>query len=127
MTTYIHPIREQIEQLMSQGYKGPIVMVNLLKFKPDGGRETYEKYYEANKKLSYGKTITRVVYRGHGLMPLIGPEEWDEIALYEYASIQAFLDMARNPEYQEVAKYRTEALLDSRLYCTIEKETFDSQ
>jgi len=121
MTTYIHPSREQLESLMAQGYKGPIVMVNLLKYKPDGGRETYEKYYQATKALSFGQEISRVVYRGRGLMPFIGQEEWDEVALYEYVSIQAFLDMIQNPKYQEAVKLRTEAVLDSRLYCTIEQ------
>ena len=67
------------------------------------------------------KAITRIVYRGDGLMPVIGEEEWDEIALYEYPSIEAFIAMNRNKEYQAVVPYRTEALIDSRLYCTIPK------
>ena len=33
-----------------------------------------------------GKAITRTAYRGNGLMPVIGEEEWDEIALYEYGN-----------------------------------------
>jgi uncharacterized protein (DUF1330 family) len=122
MMSYLLPTPEQFKQLMAQGYKGPIVMVNLLKFKPDGGAESYRKYYEATKKLMEGKGINRVVYRGKGLMPVIGEEEWDEIALYEYDSIEAFIHMNRNKEYQAVVPYRTEALLDSRLYCTIPKE-----
>jgi len=122
MMPYLLPTPEQFKQLMAQGYKGPIVMVNLLKFKPDGGAESYRKYYEATKKLMEGKGINRVVYRGKGLMPVIGEEEWDEIALYEYDSIEAFIHMNRNKEYQAVVPYRTEALLDSRLYCTIPKE-----
>jgi uncharacterized protein (DUF1330 family) len=104
---------------MAQKYKGPIVMVNLLKFKPDGGAESYQKYFEESKKIVQGKYITRTIYRGDGLMTVIGGEEWDEIALYEYPSIETFIDMNRNKEYLEIVKYRTEALLDSRLYCTI--------
>jgi len=118
---FIMPTQDQFKQLMSQEYKGPIVMVNLLKFKPDGGAESYRKYYEATKELMQGKAITRNVYRGDGLMPVIGEEEWDEIALYEYPSIEAFVEMNRNKEYQAVVHYRTEALIDSRLYCTIPK------
>ena len=119
MQTFIMPTEDQFKQLMSQGYKGPIVMVNLLKFKPDGGAESYRKYYEATKELMFGKAITRVVYRGNGLMPVIGEEEWDEIALYEYPSIDAFLEMNSDQRYQEVLPLRTNALTDSRLYCTI--------
>jgi len=116
---FIMPTRDQFKKLMSQNYKGPIVMVNLLKFKPDGGAESYRKYYEATTALMFGKAITRVVYRGNGLMPVIGHEEWDAIALYEYPSINAFIDMNRNKDYLEVVHYRTEALEDSRLYCTV--------
>jgi uncharacterized protein (DUF1330 family) len=119
---FIMPTQDQFKQLMSQDYKGPIVMVNLLRFKPDGGAESYKKYYEATKQIMEGKGISRIVYRGNGLMPVIGEEEWDEIALYEYDSINAFIAMNRNKEYQSVVHYRTEALLDSRLYCTIPKE-----
>ena len=119
MTTYIMPTPDQFKQLMSQDYKGPIVMVNLLKFKPDGGAESYRKYYEATTELMAGKAITRIVYRGNGLMPVIGEEKWDEIALYEYPSIEAFLEMNRDKRYQDVVPLRTDALIDSRLYCTI--------
>ncbi len=71
--------------------------------------------------LMLGKAITRVVYRGNGLMPVIGEEEWDEIALYEYPSIEAFIEMSRNKEYQAVVHYRSDALVDSRLFCTVPK------
>ena len=118
---FIMPTQDQFKQLISQDYKGPIVMVNLLKFKPDGGAESYRKYYEATKELMQGKAITRNVYRGDGLMPVIGDEVWDEIALYEYPSIEAFIEMNRDKRYQAVVHYRTEALADSRLYCTIPK------
>lgn len=118
----IGPTPENIQRLIAQGYQGPVVMVNLLKFKPDGGNELYQKYYQGTKELMMGKAITRAVYRGDGLQPIIGDEEWDEIALYEYPSISAFIEMGQNKEYQEVVKMRTEAVLDSRLFCTIPKE-----
>jgi len=119
MTSYIMPTPDQFRQLRSQDYKGPIVMVNLLKFKPDGGAESYKKYYETTTELMAGKAITRIVYRGNGLMPVIGEEEWDEIALYEYPSIDAFMEMQMDKQYQAAVPFRTDALLDSRLYCTI--------
>jgi len=118
---FIAPTRDQFKQLMAQNYKGPIVMVNLLKFKPDGGAESYGKYYEEVTKLMYGKAITRIVYRGKSLMPVIGDEQWDEIALYEYRSIDAFIEMNKNKDYLGIVHYRTDALDDSRLYCIVPK------
>ena len=120
--TYILPAGERIQQLLAQDHKGPVVMVNLLKFKPDGGKEMYQKYYEGTRELMMGKAITRAVYRGDGLQPVIGDEEWDEIALYEYPSIQAFIEMGQDKDYLEIGKLRTEALLDSRLFYTTPKE-----
>jgi hypothetical protein len=90
---FIIPTRDQFKKLMSQNHKGLIVMVNLLKFKPDAGEESYRKYYAATVALMFGKAITRSVYRGKGLMPVIGNEEWDAIALYEYPSIDSFIEM----------------------------------
>ena len=119
MKSHIMPTPDQFKQLMSQGYKGPIVMVNLLKFKPDGGAESYRKYYQATKELMADKAITRTIYRGNGLMPVIGEEEWDQVGLYEYPSIDAFIEMNRDKRYQDVVPLRTNALIDSRLYCTI--------
>ncbi|MCK9275246.1 MAG: DUF1330 domain-containing protein [Syntrophales bacterium] len=119
---FILPTKDQFKELMSQEYKGPIVMVNLLKFKPNGGAESYQKYYEATKSLMFGKAITSVVFRGKGLLPVIGNEKWDAIALYEYPSIDAFIDMNRDKDYQAIVHYRTDALEDSRLYCTAPEE-----
>ncbi|MDH4267052.1 MAG: hypothetical protein OEW45_15580 [Deltaproteobacteria bacterium] len=50
---FIMPTQDQFKKLMSQQYKGPTVMVNLLKFKPGGGAESYRKYYEATKELLF--------------------------------------------------------------------------
>ena len=55
----------------------------------------------------------------NGLMPVIGHEEWDAIALYEYPSISAFIEMNRDKAYQDIVHYRSDALEDSRLYCTV--------
>jgi uncharacterized protein (DUF1330 family) len=82
-------------------------------------RELYRKYYQATKELMADKAITRTIYRGNGLMPVIGEEEWDQVGLYEYPSIDAFIEMNRDKRYQDVVPLRTNALIDSRLYCTI--------
>ena len=119
---FIVPTNERLQQLQAEAYKGPIVMVNLLKFKPDGGAALYEKYYRAVTKLALGRLITGTAFLGTGLMPVIGDEEWDEVILVEYPSIAAFLEMLQNKEYQTYAQWRSESLLDSRLYCTVPKD-----
>lgn len=113
----IDPTPQQFSELSRAPIEGPVVMLNLLKFKPDGGRESYEKYGElAAPHLK--KAGGRVLYQGDGRTTVIGEDGWDEVLLVEYPSRKAFLDMVTDPDYQAFTHYRTHALADSRLYCT---------
>jgi uncharacterized protein (DUF1330 family) len=114
---FIEPTREQFEQLMALDQDQPIVMVNLLRFKPDGGRATYTKYLELSRKCAEN-VDANLVYYGECLMPVIGNEEWDAVLLAEYPSIDAFIQMQRDKEYQATVVHRSESLADSRLYVT---------
>jgi len=93
----------------------PVVMLNLLAFKPDGGRERY---------LEYGTAVTpmveraggRIVFAGAPARALIGDDSWDLVALVEYPSRQAFLEMIGSEPYRAVAHLRTEALARGELH-----------
>jgi uncharacterized protein (DUF1330 family) len=111
------PTPEQFKAFTELQDEGPIVMVNLLKFRPDGGRDSYRTYAEKFQKLMGPKGV-ELLYRGSAVMSLIGEEEWDEVIVVKYPSRDSFVEMAMNEAYQEIAKYRTEALLDSRLILT---------
>lgn len=113
----IDPTPQQFSELSKAPIEGPVVMLNLLKFKPDGGRESYEKYGElAAPHLE--KSGGKVLYHGEGRTTVIGEDGWDLVILVQYPSRQAFLDMVTHPDYQAITQYRTDALVDSRLYCT---------
>jgi uncharacterized protein (DUF1330 family) len=111
------PTPEQFKAFTELKDEGPIIMVNLLKFKPDGGRESYQTYGEKFQEMMAPKGV-EVLYLGHAVMTLIGEEEWDEVIVVKYPSRDSFVEMATNEAYQEIAKYRTEGLLDSRLILT---------
>jgi uncharacterized protein (DUF1330 family) len=97
------------------GSGGPVVMLNLLALKPDGGLEKYKEYGEAVAPL-LEKAGGRVLFSGVGGAALIGSEqEWDLVALVEYPDRAAFLGMIGSPEYQAIAHLRTEALTASEL------------
>lgn len=115
--SHIDPVGEQMKAFQSMPCDGPIVMINLLKFKPKGGRESYAKYGENTTPL-LAKHGGRVLYHGKGRMTVIGGEEWDTAILVEYPSRDAFFDMVTSDAYQSHVHYRTEALEDSRLICT---------
>ena len=97
------------------GDAGPVVMLNLLAFKPEGGRERYMEYGAAVAPL-LEKTGGRIAFAGDAAPAVIGGEGWDVVALVEYPSRQAFLDMIGSPEYQAIAHLRTEALLKGELH-----------
>jgi uncharacterized protein (DUF1330 family) len=94
---------------------GPVVMLNLLRFKPDGGAERYAEYGAAVAPI-LAKVGGEIVFAGQATPALIGEGEWDLVALARYPSRQAFLDMVSSPEYQEIAHLRTEALVASELH-----------
>lgn len=113
----IDPTREQISTLSKSAIEGPVVMINLLRFKPDGGRESYAEY----SKRAAGhleRAGGRVLYHGEGRQTVIGEDRWDSVLIVEYPSRKAFLDMVMHPDYQAFTHFRTNALTDSRLYCT---------
>ncbi len=97
------------------GESAPVVMLNLLAFKPDGGRERYEEYGEAVAP-SLEKVGGRIVFAGAPAQALLGEDSWDLVVLVEYPTRQAFLDMIGSDEYQAIGHLRTEALLRGELH-----------
>lgn len=107
--------REFLERSRT-GDDGPVVMLNLLALKPDGGLEKY---------MEYGAAVTpileeiggRPLYSARCSRALIGGDRvWDLVLLVEYPSRAAFLGMIGSPEYQEIAHLRTEAITASELH-----------
>jgi len=101
---------------------GPLVMVNLLKFKAraeysDGtdshltGAEAYARYGAAVSKLVEGLG-GKIRYSGAVTGLLLGEVEdlWDAVALAEYPSLAAFREMAMSPQMQAIEHHRKAGL-----------------
>jgi len=97
------------------GEDAPVVMLNLLAFEADGGRERYEEYGEAVAPL-LAKVGGRILFLGDPDTALLGDAAWDLVVLVEYPSRAAFLEMTGSEEYQRIAHLRTEALTRSELH-----------
>ena len=116
------PDEQQIKGFLEPGAEGPIYMVNLLKFKPkaeypDGrasdlsGRDAYMLYAdgvaplvaEVGGALGFMADIQRLA---------IGEVEelWDEVAVVEYPSRAAMLEMMQLPAMAEIAVHRQAGL-----------------
>jgi uncharacterized protein (DUF1330 family) len=98
----------------------PVVMINLLKFHEDGGREHYAQY--AREVAPHLQRVgANVRYGGTTPVNIIGDGErpwWDAILVVEYPSPQAFTDMVTDPGYQQVHQHRAAALQQGDLVAT---------
>lgn len=115
----VDPRGADLKRYLAEDPGGPVVMLNLLRFKPDGGRERYQEYVEHFRRTS-APHGAEVVYAGDGSTALVAEpgQSWDAVLLVRYPSRQAFSDMVRDEEYQKGSALRTEALEEAVLQAT---------
>ena len=130
---FVEPDQSAMAAFFRAPPAGPIVMLNLLRFRetadyreapelapaaPISGAEAYARYMEhsqpfvdeaGGRVLFYGKA-TRYGY-------LIGPRDecWDAVLLVQQPSAEVFLSFASNVAYLAGLAHRQAALSDSRL------------
>jgi len=90
---------------------------------PDGRKATGAEAYAAYGRESgpvFKRLGGRIVWQGRFELMLIGPSEgrWDHCFIAEYPSVEAFVEMIRDPVYREAVKHRQAAVEDSRLIRT---------
>jgi uncharacterized protein (DUF1330 family) len=108
----LEPTPDQFAALAARPADETFVMINLLQFKADGGRESYRRYTRevAPHLQRVGGTVH---YAGASPSVVIGDGEkpwWDAIIVVEYPSPAAFLDMVSNEEYLKVHEHRAAGL-----------------
>jgi uncharacterized protein (DUF1330 family) len=134
--SYLEPTQESGRQFFAQGITGPIVMLNLLRFRatadysatpdlappsPITGEEAYRRYMEHTLP-HLERSGGNLLFFARGGAFLIGPsnERWDAAMLVAQKSSAAFLAFASNPEYLAGIGHRLAALEDSRLLPLVE-------
>lgn len=115
--TQVSPTNEQISQLMAYPKDTPIVMTNIIKFKAmtENGNETGEAAYMRylkNVQPFVAKAEATLIWKGTVAATVIGDPQNapDMIFLVEYPTVQHFLNMILDPEYQKITIDRTSAL-----------------
>ena len=115
----IAPEPEQIEELMKGPAEGPVVMVNLLRFKkeadaPDEGLTGEEAYGRYGAQMVQWVTSqgARLIWSGRVDSLVIGDtdEYFHAIALMEYPSRAEFLRIIGDPRVAEFSVHRTAGL-----------------
>jgi len=125
MTSYIDPTKEIFAAFRENNREGPIEMLNLVQLRAtakyeDGTKATGAEAYAAYGRESgpvFARLGGRIVWQGKFELMLIGPqsERWDHCFIAQYPSVQAFVEMIRDPVYREAVKHRQAAVEDSRL------------
>lgn len=116
----VDPSGKDLKRLLEEDPGGPVVMLNLLRFKPDG-KASYQAYLGALEETFLPRCGGRVVYVGEGSTAVIAEpgQSWDMVLMVEYPSRRAFSAMVADPDYQRVTHLRTEALLEAVLQATV--------
>lgn len=113
----IVPNLDQFQQLAASPEAGPVVMLNLLKFKPraegeeGSGAAAYARYGEQVVKM-LERQGGKILWMGRGDQVLIGDpaEDWDTVVLVWYPSRKAFIEMVTRPEYEQIHQHREHGL-----------------
>jgi uncharacterized protein (DUF1330 family) len=114
----IRPNKQQFVELANAPDEGPVVMLNLLKFKAvasDGtsrGADEYGKYGDTAVRMVEERG-GKVLWAGRAEQVLIGEadaNDWDSVALVQYPSRKAFIEMVTTPEYEQAHEHRESGL-----------------
>ncbi len=105
-------IEDAFERFLNDDDGQPVVMLNLLRFREDGGRERYAEYLAVATPI-VARFGTEIVYVGNGLPALSAEpgQAWDAVALVRYPNRRAFADMAMDADYRDKAAPMREAAL----------------
>ena len=129
----IVPTPKQIQAMAEKGPEGPMVMVNLLKYRAKAdyvldraeakenlsGRDAYQRYgmVALQQVMKRGGSV---VWAGPQKFVMVGDEagnDWDEVVCVRYPSREAFLNMTQDPDYLAAHYHREAGLERTSLLC----------
>lgn len=126
----LQPTGEQLKSFVDDPHDGPIVMINLLKFRDKAlygeedpefgegltGREAYARYGAGVAALSSDPQIgITTLHVGRTARFLIGEGDWDTVAIAQYPSRKHMARMMADPRYQAAHRHRAAGLLHQDL------------
>ena len=128
----VMPTPMQLQAMIESGPDGPIVMVNLLKYRlkaaygadrPEAkenlsGREAYQRYGAVAVQV-LDEIGARILWMGQQKLVFIGgaEQEWDDVVCVRYPSRMAFLEMIARHDYLAATYHREAGLERTALLC----------
>jgi hypothetical protein len=128
---YLDPTDENVRRLLTRRISGPVVMLNLLRFRdradysncpelappsPISGAAAYDLYVRHTLPFLTATGGSVELY-GAGGHTFIGPpdERWDLVMAVRQSSVEDFFAFASNADYLADVGHRAAALEDSRI------------
>jgi uncharacterized protein (DUF1330 family) len=105
---------ETLDRFLAEDDGAPVVLVNLVRLRPDGAA-AYREYGAAVAPLLAG-VAAELIYAGEARGVLIGEETWDLAAVVRYPNRAALAQLVRNPAFAELTSLRHAALEAGILY-----------
>ncbi len=129
------PDTEQMRAFAKDPHDGPIVMLNLLKFRetadyqPDdpeygdkiSGEAAYDRYGAELMTFADADMGVETLYAGDAARFMIGSGDWDRVLLVRYPSRQHMLKMLSDERYTAAHRHRDAGLLHQDLIETRQK------
>ena len=102
-----------LEAFLTGDDDSAVVMLNLLRFEPDGGREKYLEYLQMAEPI-LARFGAQILFGGDALPVLTTgqAQQWDAVVLVRYPRRSAFKNMVDDPEYQIAFKIGKAAIAD---------------
>jgi hypothetical protein len=134
---YLDPTDENVRQLLTRRISGPVVMLNLLRFReqadysscpelapasPISGSAAYDLYVRHTLPFLTATGGSVELY-GTGGHTFIGPPDvrWDLVMAIRQSSVEDFFAFASNADYLVGVGHRTAALEDSRIIPLVDR------
>lgn len=114
----VDPTGRDLKRFLQEDPGGPVVMLNLLRYR-EGGAGSYAEY--ATRIRPFLERVgAEIVHVGDAGTSLVAPDgwDWDAVLLVRYPSRAAFSEMVADPEYQEITALRSDALDEAVLQAT---------
>jgi uncharacterized protein (DUF1330 family) len=104
------PDAATLERLRNDSPAGPIVMLNLLKYREPGGRKAFGAYGAITTALIQ-RQQGKVIFAGKAGAALCGTDvDWDDVLIVRFPSTEHFLGLIEDDKYQnEAAPHRADA------------------
>lgn len=102
-----------VDAFLTEDDDSAVVMLNLVRFAPDGGREKYLEYLKLAEPI-LARFGAKILFGGDALPMLTTGQAqgWDAAVLVEYPRRSAFKNMIDDPQYHVAFKVGVAAIAD---------------